>query len=224
MIDDDAYFTKKLQKDFHDFFKNETVTFVVKNNHFLDMEFNDIDVAFIDIDLISLSGIDLAKYLKYQNPSLKIIFVSSREELVFQTLTVDVFQFIRKSQYDLDIQIVFNQLNKALKKDTNRKVIQYKGRPTLFLLNQIEYIIAIGHEVIVYMNEKEYIFNSSLKEVIDLFQSPTIIQIKRNFCINLYFVKVMTKCDVVTLDNVRYEVGRKFQNQLIEKYQEFLLR
>lgn len=226
IVDDDISFTNILQNDFESYFHDdfEKIEYVVKTDDFLNIDVKGIDVAFLDIDLEGVNGIELAKTLKKSNPSLKVIFVSAREELVFQALSVDVFQFIRKSQYQSDLFIVFDQLKQFFKNHLNRKIIYYQGRKTLIYVDKIEYILSLGHDVIIHLQDKDYEYKSSLKDILDFFDSPALVQIKRNLVINLYFVKEVSRNSVMLLNGVEYEVGRIFQEHLIEQYEEFLLR
>ena len=56
----------------------------------------------MDIDLVIQNGINLVKQLKMINADLIVIFISAREDLVFDTFSVEPFQFIRKKHYDQD--------------------------------------------------------------------------------------------------------------------------
>ena len=100
----------------------------LKCDDFLNIDMEQIDIAFIDIDLNVCNGINIAKYLRQLHPQLIIIFVSRREELVFQTFSTGVFQFIRKSKYIQDSKIVFEQLKKYLP-DNFMDDITYTGNP-----------------------------------------------------------------------------------------------
>lgn len=224
IIDDDLLFIEKLQNDIKKYFHHlSNLEFILKNNQFLDIESNKIDIAFIDIDLINYNGIEIALELRKKHPNLIIIFISAREELVFQTFAVGVFQFIRKANYIEDIEIVFEQLKKYIDVHFDKKILEVHGRKIVIEINKINYILSIGHDIIIKENNQEYTIKSSLLEILKFFDSRYLVQIQRNLVINLSYIKEVRKTYVITNDNQEYKIGRIYQKEFINIYEEYLL-
>lgn len=225
IIDDDEIFARTLKNDFEHYFQNydEHINIKMKCDHFLELDKEDIDVAFIDIDLNVCNGINIAKYLRKLHPQLIIIFVSRREELVFQTFSTGVFQFIRKSKYNQDTQIVFEQLKKHLLQNNQKHILDINGRKTVIKTNTIQYILSIGHDVVIKTNDHEYTLKSSIQDMLDMFHCRDLIQIQRNLIINFYFIKDVKATTIITMDDNEYKIGRKYQKDFVTQYEEFLL-
>ena len=51
-----------------------------------------------------------------------------------------------------------------------------------------------------------------------------LVQIERSLIVNLNFIKRMNKTSIITLTDEEYSVGRKYQNELVKKYEEFFLK
>ena len=110
IVDDDKQFINLLKNDFLNYFSYQfnDIHIESKYDDYFHIESQKIDIAFIDIDLNTYNGINYAKlFRKKYNQNIIIIFISNREDLVFETLTTGVFQFIRKQKYDHDKLIVF---------------------------------------------------------------------------------------------------------------------
>ena len=225
IIDDDQRFANILKDDFYKYFQyfDEKITIELKCDDFLNIDMEQIDIAFIDIDLNVCNGINIAKYLRQLHPQLIIIFVSRREELVFQTFSTGVFQFIRKSKYIQDSKIVFEQLKKYLADNFEKKILMINGRKTVIKTNTIQYILSIGHDVIIKTDDGEYTMKSSIQEMLDTFHCQDLIQIQRNLIINFYFIKDVKGNTIITMDDNEYKLGRKYQRDFINQYEEFLL-
>ena len=58
---------------------------------------DEISVFFIDIDMPEVNGFEVASYLKKWNRECCIVFVSNKDDLVFQSLVYHPFFFIRKA-------------------------------------------------------------------------------------------------------------------------------
>ena len=56
-----------------------------------------IEVVLLDIDMPNITGMDVANRLNQEKPFINIIFLTNREELVFQTLKYRPLRFIRKN-------------------------------------------------------------------------------------------------------------------------------
>lgn len=226
IIDDDKQFAEKLKKDFYNYFYQiaEDITLTLKCDDFLNIDIEELDVAFIDIDLNTCSGINIAKYLRKMHPHLLIIFVSRREELVFKTLSTGVFQFIRKSKYEEDVSVVFHQLKKHILHNFDKKIITINGRKTLIKTNRIQYILSIGHDVIIKTENAQYTIKSTIQEVLDIFNAYYLIQIQRNLIINFTFIKDVKGHLIITMDDNEYKIGRKYQKNFFDQYEEFILR
>lgn len=225
VLDDDNKILETLKLDFQQHFKyfNEKINFELKSSDFLNYKFTDIDIAFIDIDLVKYNGINIAHHLNQKFPNIVIIFISAREDLVFETLKTKMFQFIRKRKYEEDKELVFSQLDEYFENYSNRKIIDCKGRKLLIQLDKIKYILSIGHDVVIAENS-QIIIKSSLKSILDYLNSSNLVQIQRTMVVNLKYCLSVKNSKVVTMDKKEYVVGRKYQQNLIEKYEEFLLR
>lgn len=225
IIDDDKQFAEKLKQDFYHYFcQIDEIECTLKCDDFLNIDNNKIDIAFIDIDLNVCNGINLAKCLRKTHPHLIIIFVSRREELVFKTLAAGVFQFIRKSKYEEDMPVVFYQLKKHILKNFDKKIIMVNGRKTVIKTNRIQYILSIGHDVIIKTDSDEYTIKSTIHEILEMFHAYYLIQIQRNLIINFNYIKDVKNNTVITMDDNEYKLGRKYQKDFFNQYEEFLLK
>lgn len=57
------------------------------------------DVLFLDIDMPQLNGIDLTRNARKLGVQSAVVFISNKEEMVFQTFEVQPLYFLRKSHF-----------------------------------------------------------------------------------------------------------------------------
>lgn len=227
IVDDDEQFINLLKDDFLNYFSYQfnDINIESKYDDYFHIESKKIDIAFIDIDLNTYNGINYAKLLrKKYNQNIIIIFISNREDLVFETLSTGIFQFIRKQKYDHDKLIVFEQLLEYCKEHFNNIILNISGRTTIININDIVYLLSIGHDMIIHTIKNEYTTKMSIKRILELMDSKSMLQIQRNMIINLAFVANIHHNKVLFFDNSEYQIGRKYQKNVIEKYEEFLLK
>lgn len=228
LVDDDIEFSNKLKVDVKLYFKqlDENINFIVLNDSFDTIkDIDQIDLIFLDVDLnFEMNGIDIGAYLESKFPKIIIVFVSMHEDFVFPALSIGFFQFIRKTKYDFDIVKVLKQIEDYLKENLKKICIKMDGRSYVVRLNDIKYIMSIGHDLYINTYQKEYLIYSSLKKFMDQISFDELVQIERSLVVNLNFIKRMDKTSVITLNDEEYFVGRKYQDELVRKYEEFLLR
>ena len=228
LVDDDIEFSNKLKVDVKLYFKqlDENINFIVLNDSFDTIkDIDQIDLIFLDVDLnFEMNGIDIGAYFKSKFPKIIIVFVSMHEDFVFPALSIGFFQFIRKTKYDFDIVKVLKQIEDYLKENLKKICIKMDGRSYVVRLNDIKYIMSIGHDLYINTYQKEYLIYSSLKKFMDQISFDELVQIERSLVVNLSFIKRMDKTSVITLNDEEYFVGRKYQDELVRKYEEFLLR
>lgn len=61
------------------------------------------DVLFLDIEMSGLSGFEICRRVREIKPDMLVVFISGREELVFQSFEVQPFRFIRKGSFSSSV-------------------------------------------------------------------------------------------------------------------------
>ena len=161
--------------------------------------------------------------MRKQYPSAIIIFISSHDNLVFNILTVMPFQFIRKSYYKNDKATVFMLLKKHLDAHYKNIILTIKGRLVKINISKIIYCISLGHEITIHTESCDFVIAKSISQTLSLLNSINFVQIQRNVIINLNYSNEVTKRYVMLSQNYKFNVGRKYQNNLVEQYKKYLL-
>ena len=78
---------------------------------------NPIDLVFLDIEMPEMNGIDTGRAIKDVNEEIEIVFVSNKEDQVFNALRLRPFGFVRKSEFFKDLNDVLKSYLKKIKKE-----------------------------------------------------------------------------------------------------------
>ena len=115
IVDDDIIFSRTLKKLIESFLNkifNDLKIELINDNFYNRIKDKPYDLIFLDIDLKKSNGINIGKNtLLWENQPI-IIFVSARNELVFSSLSVRPFYFVRKSNLKNDLTTMFVLLKK----------------------------------------------------------------------------------------------------------------
>lgn len=227
IIDDDIQFSKLfyqlINKHLSKIFELYNLT-VINNNFISSLKNNSFDIIFLDIDLKNLTGIGLAAALKKQKSNPLIIFVSSRSDLVFDALSVQPFQFIRKSNLLEDTMLVFSLLNNYYKNNMTLITVNMHGRKTGIKINNILYLETEGHNISIVTVDNIYTYRCTMKQLIEEINSSSFIQIQKSIAVNFDFVKEIDEENNVILKNGNvFTISRHFKQEVLSKYKEYLL-
>lgn len=74
------------------------------------------DLFFLDIEMPGLNGIELCRKLRARYPESLVIFISNREEMVFQTFEVRPFRFLRKHHFSEELPELVTALVRELRR------------------------------------------------------------------------------------------------------------
>lgn len=103
------------------------------------------DLLFLDIDMPDINGIAFAKELRKANNNVCIVYVSGREDMVFDTFDVNPFSFIRKSSFFNEISdVVSRYLNYHGNEQFRRLTIETAEDILTLDISNITYIEGAG--------------------------------------------------------------------------------
>lgn len=159
------------------------------------------DLIFLDIDMPHTNGMEIAQTLRKPHAQTEIIFVTNRDELVYESLRYAPFRFIRKSRFDGEIEEALTGVFEKLKEKKKTIVFQTdEGRKTE-IINNIMYAEVYGHKLVVHLSdETKYEANGNLKQIEQTLLPLHFIRIHKSYLVSCRYIDfVQTKA--VRLDN-----------------------
>ncbi len=185
------------------------------------------DLCFLDIRMPEEDGIELAKEIKEKRKDADIIFISSREERVFDTFKVSPFAFIRKSNFLLDATEVIQRYVKSKRESVSEmKMISFNshGKMIKVTLEDIAYIEGKGvnQEVFFCSTQKGSILVSSKMEDLenDLYDDG-FIRIHKGYLVNFRFIRSINNDLTLTLKDDRILIiSRRKLTQVKQRFLE----
>lgn len=178
-------------------------------------------LLFLDIDMPDMDGITLAKKIRAKYQELDIIFVSNREDRVFDAFSVHPFGFVRKSMFLKDIASVFEEW---LKKEGNisRTIsLQVPGEGMILLpIKDIVYIEGSKKDQIVHMNKQDtVVVRSTMDFLEEKLREEGFIRCHKGFLVNCGFISLIRFELVIEMrTGEQIPVGRARLRQVKEEF------
>lgn len=182
------------------------------------------DIFFLDIDLKGYNGIRIAEKIRKYNYNAIIIFVSAMNDMIFDSLIVQPFHFIRKDNFKNDMDITLNLIKKYVINNYKIITLNLKGRKTAIKLSEIVYLESFLHEIIIHTLSDSYKYIGTFNSMFELINSSNIIRIHKSYAINMFWMKEIHKEEIIMNNGIILNIGKKYKENVLLSYKEYLLR
>ena len=179
------------------------------------------DLLFLDIEMPQLNGIDLAKRLRKVGNKINIIYVSQKDDLVFDVFDVKPFSFIRKKRFVDDISnVIHSYVEEILHDDTHRLVISGGSNITTIDLNKTVYIEGAGKVQHAYMvgGISPVVIRSTMQELDDKLADKGFIRVQRGFLVNYKYIDSIRENTVTLTTGTSIPISRRLTQTVKDKY------
>ncbi len=224
IVDDEEIFVKLIQKKVlevlgHLHVESKIYTFTDSVEMLQESTKHHFNLLFLDIDMPNITGLDIARKLRMKNIETEVIFVTNKDELVYDTFKYDPFRFIRKSRFDSEIE---EALQSFVKKVNHEKVSIFlfteNGKKPVKVLD-IMYIEVQSHKLTVHMSNSIISANGNLNEVESKIRKYGFIRIHKSYLVNYRAISFIHQKEVIIDDGTALPLSRrKFeytQNELM---------
>ncbi len=209
ICDDEEIILKKIEKSLKIELENlkikyELKSFVKGETLLKYQNIDDFDILFLDIELKTINGIDIAHILRNNGYENTIVFVTSFADYSIIAYKVNAFRFILKDKLETELSECIKNLVVKL----GLKKISFDD--VMIDIKDIVYIESIKHQVIIhFINGDEYRVYDTLDNVEKKINSSNLIRIRKSYLVNIIYIKNI-KCYTVTIldkDNSEFEIN-----------------
>ncbi len=176
------------------------------------------DIAFLDVEMPGISGIEIGVRLQRRNPYAKLFIVTSYADYLDEAMRFHVFRYLSKP---LDKDRLFRNMKDALYQlsvDTRSiLILTLEGTITRFT-DEIVVAETMGRKVVLRAVDGEYVSLQSMKHWETLLETPSFYQTHRSFIVNMKYVRSISK----TMVKLRAPEGKEYTAYLARRrYQDF---
>ena len=227
LLDDDKTALTISKGVIEGFFQDKNIPFSVDaftaSAAFLSMaKEENYQLVFLDIDVDEMNGIDAGKVVKEIDPHTDIVYLSQREDLVFDTLFLHPFGFIRKSKILQDFPSVLQlylDTHVNAEEDSSKLVVTTKNGVTNIILNDIMYIEGNKNYQTIYLkDDSTYEIRLSMGELEGQLENKGFIRIHKGYLVNYLYIRKIVKTDVLLTNNKILPLAGKRKEEIMEKY------
>lgn len=161
------------------------------------------DLVITDIELPGISGLELGKKVREDNPQVYLVFLTSYTEFAAESYVIEAYQYILKRDMEERLSPLVEKVALAVKKgyeefrwigtNHSKKKLYYKD---IVCIQKIK-----GSKYAEYVTaEGRYVERLSMNQILDEIQSKVFILADRGHAVNINHIAEV-RGNVITMDN-----------------------
>lgn len=121
-----------------------------------------VDILFLDIDMPTISGMEIAQTLLNSEIKTLLVFVTGQDALVYKSFKYHPFGFIRKTYFDEEISGVVKSLVEEMQKSSDTFLFKTNDGFNRIKLRDILYFESESNYINLHTKESVYKFRSNM--------------------------------------------------------------
>lgn len=182
----------------------------------------EIQVAFLDIEMPQMDGIELGKKIKESNPKCKVIMATGMVERFKEAFYIQALRFVTKPFVKGEVK---EALEVAVEGLFFTKDVEGYAERNRFEIpeEEIVFIRAYNGYSELWVGEKSFRRECSLIELEEILNKLLFVRINRDIILNMNFVERYNE-ERVVVGTKEFRISRRRKKEFERKYMEFDLK
>ena len=180
------------------------------------------DIAFLDIEMPSMNGLNLANKVLKANKTAIIFFMTSHANYISDAFRLNTFQFLLKP---IKSDVFCFDFERALKK---HKILhtQYLIKDRQFEIplkyHEILYIEVYGKHLHIHTAEKSYECVGKISVEEQKLSSYNFVRCHQSYLVNMTHIKSIEKNKIILSNGQQIIISRKMKNNVLNAFTQFM--
>ncbi|MCC0635794.1 MULTISPECIES: LytR/AlgR family response regulator transcription factor [unclassified Clostridioides] len=167
-----------------------------------------VDIYFLDIQMLQLTGMDVAKIIRETNDTSEIIFITSIVDYIQEGYKVRAYRYLLKPIDFEDLnENILNCISDIIKKRENFMLIENKGIINKILINSIMYIEVRKKVLTIHTTDGIYNTNNSMDKIELELEKYNFFRCHKSYLINMEYIQLICK-NTVVINNENIPVSK----------------
>ena len=181
------------------------------------------DVVFLDIDMPDLSGLEIAAKISELSYSPLLVFVTSHDELVYDSLKFHPFGFIRKNYIESELEDILCDCIKEMGSQHSFFYFHTTRGEVKLAIDEILYFESDGNYLKLFTTKEEYRFRDTMTAIGKALTEKGFIRIHKGFLVNQMAVKVLGREEATLFNGVKIPIGRNYAEAVRKSLLRYML-
>ena len=185
------------------------------------------DIIFLDIKMPDISGFEIARMVRSQSENIYIIFITTEDNLVYDSFDFRPFNFIPKTDSDvfnIKLDNVIGKLADHIQENRPLCLSLSFGEKKYVHPTDIIYILSKSNYLDIICRQEAIHIRGKIESILELLSPKYFARIHNRSIVNLkHLCRIDNTRFKALLDNgVELDISRTYKAALIEKYNVYL--
>lgn len=146
------------------------------------------DLAFLDIQMSKISGLQLARMIREEDRLIFLVFTTALKKYAPKGYEVSAFRYLIKPLQEDEVFQVLTEAGRMLVERKKEAVIVTRGDESRrVFMDDIYYIEVDNHHIILHLRGETIRFKAKLKEFEIQFKEPQFCKCHRSYIVNMKY-------------------------------------
>lgn len=204
--------------------KTEIETFSSGDKLINSIEKEKFNIYFLDIEIGDTDGVKIAETIRKSDNNAVLIFVTNKNERVYEVFSLDTFGFVRKDNFDKDFPPIMKRLEGEIENYISKLIIKGRDKDYLLTINEIVYLERVGGIINIVTEDGEIVTKYRyFTELPFSVEAKDFGEIYRGIYINYKYLEGIDAEEVRLVGNLRLPISRRKKKTAKEEYKNYLL-
>lgn len=177
------------------------------------------DILFADISMPEIDGISLGMKLRETLTDTILVYISSHEDLVFDTFQAQPFRFIRKKNFRTELPALILAVCEEIVRRRARKIAFQCGASSIMLQpERIVYVESYKKIQIIHYENQTFEVQSSLQKIMTQLKEYGFVQAHKSYYVNCRYIHSIDRNTLELDDHTQIPIGRSKLNNVKEAF------
>lgn len=206
--------TENFKLEIRNFFSAEDLINHYNNDYF--------DLIFLDIEIGSQNGIDVAEKIRKKSSKTIIIFISCFPHYVFDSFRVEALHFLVKPISQVEFTNVFNRALLKYKSINASISLKWQNERYVIKVDKIKYIEGYKRHITVYAIDGTYEALGKIPDLLKELSPHGFIRTHQGFLVNMDYIKRFDPTDVVLFDGTKVMISVRKRAEALQAFDKYL--
>ncbi len=187
----------------------------------LDYQDERLHLLFLDVEMGEVDGLDVLRRLEDTDLFWRVVFVTSHEEVVWESFGIKTLGFAKKP---VTYQQIEKWLQTTIRENKEKIVLEYiSGAEKGYIaLEDVLYLTAEGNYTYLYPRHAKILINENLKYWQRYTEYMPIVRIHKSHLVNMLQVRKWEANKVILNSGEELTIGRQYAKEAKEAYLAFV--
>lgn len=182
------------------------------------------DILLLDIDIPELNGLEIAAKLGALPEKPLLVFVTSHDELVYDSLQFHPFGFVRKGYLENELPKILADCLQEINCREKHFCFHANNSEIKLLIDDILYFEAEGNYLKLFAKSGEYRFRETITAVENALCDSGFVRVHKGFLLNQAAVKILSSDKAELIDGTLLPIGRSYGENAKKRLMRYMLK